>query len=36
MNTVTIEGTDEETVPVESLPGGTLVTSKCSGTFLKP
>ena len=32
MNTVTIEGTDEETVPVESLPGGTLVASKCSGS----
>lgn len=26
MNTVTIERVDEETVPVESLPGGTFVT----------
>ena len=31
MNTVTVEGMDEETVPVESLPGGTLVTWKYSG-----
>ena len=28
MNTVTIERVDEETVPVESLPGGTFVTWK--------
>ena len=32
MNTVTIERVDEETVPVESLPGGTLVTWKYSGS----
>ena len=32
MNTVTVEGMDEETVPVESLPGGTLVTWKYSGS----
>ena len=32
MNTVTVEGMDKETVPVESLPGGTLVTWKYSGS----